>query len=224
MKNRLMGFVAASALLVVLGIVLGVPRPASAQTPLTISTVGLTCTNGVCVLGTGNVGTFLNLAISASGGAGPTPFTWRVVAGHLPAGLKLAKFFGVESTEITGTPTKVETSTFTVQVQDGAGATAQQAFSLTINPPLPLVVNTPSGCCSPGTVGTPYSVQFFAVGGVQPYTWALVAGQFPPGLSLARDGLLSGTPTTTGTFTFTVQVTDKAGTQATGGPFSITVS
>src|SRR5205807_84729 len=137
-------------------------------------------------------------------------FTWRVVAGHLPAGLKMAKFFGVESTEITGTPTKVETSTFTIQVQDGAGDTAQQAFSLTINPPLPLVVNTPSGCCSPGTVGTPYSVQFFAVGGVQPYTWALVAGQFPPGLSLAKNGLLSGTPTTAGTFTFTVQVTDKA--------------
>ena len=224
MKNRLMSFVAASALLVVLGFVLGVPRPASAQTPLTISTVGLTCTNGVCDLGTGNVGTFLNLAISASGGAGPTPFTWRVVAGHLPAGLKLAKFFGVESTEITGTPTKVETSTFTVQVQDGAGDTAQQAFSLTINPPLPLVVNTPSGCCSPGTVGTPYSVHFFAVGGVQPYTWALVAGQFPPGLRFTKGGLLSGTPTTAGTFTFTVQVTDKARAQATGGPFSITIS
>ncbi len=220
MKDRLMGIVAASALLVVLG----VPRPASAQTPLTISTVGLTCTNGVCDLGTGNVGTFLNLAISASGGTGPTPFTWRVVVGKLPAGLKLARFFGVESTEITGTPTKVETSTFTVQVQDGAGDTAQQAFSLTINPPLPLVVNTPSGCCDPGTVGTPYSVQFFAVGGVQPYTWALVAGQFPPGLRLAKGGLLSGTPTTSGTFTFTVQVTDKAGAQATGGPFSITIS
>jgi large repetitive protein len=210
----------------VLAVVLGLPRSALAQTPLTISATGLTCTNGVCDLGTFNVGTFLNQALSASGGSGTStgPDQWQVIAGHLPASLKMAKFFGVESTEITGTPTKVETSTFTEQVQDPAGDTAQQALSMTIDPPLPLVVTTPSNCCSAGTVGTAYSAHFFAVGGVQPYTWVLVAGQFPPGLSLDRSGLLSGTPTTTGTFTFTVQVTDKAGTQVTGGPFSITVS
>jgi len=226
MKKGRAAIVAASSLLVVLGVVLAFVRPVFAQTPLTISTVGLTCTNGVCDLGTFNVGTFLNQSLDATGGSGTStgPDQWRVVAGHLPAGLKMAKFFGVESTLITGTPTKVETSTFTVQVQDGAGDTAQQAFSITINSPLPLVVNTPSNCCSPGTVGTAYSVHFFAVGGVQPYAWALVAGQFPPGLRLDKSGLLSGTLTTAGTFTFTVQVTDKAGAQATGGPFSITVS
>src|SRR6266568_6808940 len=157
MKQLLVAVVASSLLLVDLGL----PRHVSAQnSPLTINTTGLSCSNGVCDLGSGNVGTFLNLAISASGGSGPTPFTWKVVSGKLPAGLKMARFFGVESTEITGTPTKVETSTFTVQVKDGAGDTAQQAFSLTIDPPLPLVVNTPSACCDPGTVGTPYSVQF----------------------------------------------------------------
>src|SRR5712691_202479 len=118
MKRMLAPVVAASSLL----LVFGVPVQASAQTaPLTIITAGLTCTNGVCDLGTGNVGTFLNLSISSSGGSGPTPFTWRVVSGKLPAGLKMAKFFGVESTEVTGTPTKVETKTFTAQVRDGAG-------------------------------------------------------------------------------------------------------
>ena len=46
------------------------PGQALAQTePLSISTAGLTCTNGVCDLGAGNVGTFLNLAISSTGGA-----------------------------------------------------------------------------------------------------------------------------------------------------------
>ncbi len=73
----------------------GLPAQAFAQAePLSISTVGLTCTNGVCDLGTGNVGTFLNLAISATGGSGPTPFTWKRVSGKLPAGLSMAKFFG----------------------------------------------------------------------------------------------------------------------------------
>src|SRR5439155_22204200 len=118
------------------------PRLVSSQSQLTIDTAGLTCTNGVCDLGSGNVGTFLNLSISASGGSGPTPFTWRVVSGKLPAGTKMAKFFGVESTEITGTPTTVESSTFTAQVTDGAVNTAQQAFNITFNPTLPLPITS----------------------------------------------------------------------------------
>ncbi len=204
-------------------VVLGLPRQVSAQGSLTINTTGLTCTNGVCELGTGNVGTFLNLSISASGGSG-TPFMWKVVSGKLPAGLKMAKFFGVESTEITGTPTTVETSTFTAQVTDGAGDTAQQAFSITINPPLPLVI-TSGSCCVDGTVGVAYSTNFFADGGVQPYTWSISSGQLPPGLNLDKKAPagISGTPTTTGTFTFTVTVTDKTGTQ-TSEPGSITIN
>jgi hypothetical protein len=204
---------------------LALPGQASAQNePLTISTAGLTCTNGVCDLGSGNVGTFLNLAISSSGGSGPTPFTWKVVSGKLPAGTKMARFFGVESTEITGTPTKAATSTFTAQVTDGARDTAQQAFSITIDPPLPLVI-TSGSCCPAGTVGVAYHVNFFADGGVQPYTWSIPSGQIPPGLTLASrpPAGLSGTPTTAGTFTFTVAVTDKAGAQTTE-PGSITIS
>ena len=213
-----------AACLFLLVLVLGQPHQVSAQNqPLTIDTTGLTCTNGVCNLGTGNVGTFLNLSISASGGSGPTPFTWRVVSGKLPARLKMAKFFGVESTEITGTPTTVETSTFTVQVTDGAGDTAQQAFSITIDQPLPLVI-TSGSCCPDGTVGSAYHTNFFADGGVQPYTWSIPSGQLPPGLKLdnrAPAGL-SGTPTTAGTYNFTVAVTDKTGTQTTE-PGSITI-
>ena len=222
-KTKLAAAVAASLLLLVL--VLGQHLQVSAQNePLTISTTGLTCTNNVCDLGTGNVGTFLNLSISASGGSGPTPFTWKLVSGKLPAGLKMAKFFGVESTEITGTPTTVETSTFTVQVTDGAGDTAQQAFSITIDHPLPLVI-TSGSCCSDGTVGSAYHTNFFADGGVQPYTWSIASGQLPPGLKLDRRAPagLSGTPTTAGTFNFTVAVTDKTRTQTTE-PGSITIN
>jgi large repetitive protein len=194
--------------------------------PLAISTAGLICTNGVCELGPGNVGTFFYVAISSSGGTGPTPFNWTLVAGRLPDGLTLndPRQCGVHCVSITGTPTTVQATTFTIQVQDGAGATAQQAFSIAINPPRPLVVTTPGNCCPPGTIGAAYSIHFFADGGVQPYSWSLAAGQFPPGLRLDPSGLLSGTPSTTGTFTFTMRVTDNTGAQATGGPFSITIS
>lgn len=203
----------------------GVPVQAFAQDqPLAIDTTGLTCTNGLCDLGTGNVGTFLNVSLSATGGSGPTPFTWKVVSGKLPAGLKMARFFGVESTEVTGTPTQAETSTFTARVTDGAGDQAQQAFSLTIGPPLPLLI-TSGSCCASGTVGVAYHTNFFANGGVQPYTWSIPSGRLPPGLKLdpRPPAGISGTPTAPGTFTFTVAVTDKTKTQTTE-PGSITIA
>lgn len=70
-----------------------------------------------------------------------------------------------------------------------------------------------------------YRANFFADGGVQPYTWSIPSGELPPGLTLVKSAPagLSGTPTTAGTFTFTVAVTDKAGTQTTL-PSSITIS
>jgi len=132
--------------------------------------------------------------------------------------------FGVYSAQIAGTPTQVQTTNFTLQVTDGVGDTAQQAFTLTINPPQPLVI-TSGSCCPDGTVGTAYHTNFFASGGVQPYTWSISSGQIPPGLRLAASppAGLSGTPTTRGTFTFTVTVTDSKGTR-TSEPGSITVS
>jgi putative Ig domain-containing protein len=61
-----------------------------------------------------------------------------------------------------------------------------------------------------------------ASGGTAPYYWSVV-GVFPPGLTLPVSGTASGTPTSAGTFKFTVQVDDAAGGSATGGA-SITIS
>jgi Putative Ig domain len=64
-----------------------------------------------------------------------------------------------------------------------------------------------------GTVGTPYGPgglghSLVATGGTPPYTWALIGGMLPPGLTLSSAGLISGTPTAAGLFYFTAQVTD----------------
>lgn len=171
----------------------------------------------------GNVGTFYGNFITSSGGQG-TPHEFRIIAGRLPSGLTMAKSFGVQSTSITGTPTRVETTSFTVQVQDQTGHSATATFSLTIDPARPLVITNQSSTLAPGTFGTAYAIGLFADGGVQPYTWAIVAGQLPPGLSLTTSpGRVTGTPTTGGTFTFTARVTDSGGQQA-SREFSITVS
>ena len=53
-----------------------------------------------------------------------------------------------------------------------------------------------------------------AAGGVPPYTWSLGAGALPPGLAMDASGAVSGTPGALGSFLFTVQVTDEAGTTA----------
>jgi hypothetical protein len=72
-------------------------------------------------------------------------------------------------------------------------------------------------------VGVSYQLQLFADGSVRPYSWSVVAGQLPPGLSLRRSGLISGLPAAAGTFAFTARATDQAGAQA-ARQFSIVVT
>ena len=58
-----------------------------------------------------------------------------------------------------------------------------------------------------GSAGRIYSTQLQAIGGTTPYTWSVAPGsQLPPGLGVRPGGMLSGTPTTTGSFSFTVYV------------------
>jgi hypothetical protein len=81
-------------------------------------------------------------------------------------------------------------------------------FVIASNPPvLSVSCNNPP----PGIVGTVYTHTFLVSAGTPPYTFSISAGSLPPGLSLnAATGVASGTPTTAGTFPFTVQVTDSA--------------
>lgn len=79
--------------------------------------------------------------------------------------------------------------------------------------PGPLSVTTTS--LPNGAVGTSYSQSLQASGGTQPYSWSLVQGTLPPGLTLTAAGLISGMPTTSGTYNFTVNVTDNAQATAT---------
>jgi len=62
-----------------------------------------------------------------------------------------------------------------------------------------------------GMLGTPYSQTITASGGTGPYTFAVTMGTLPPGLTLATNGTLSGTPTSAGSFTFVVTATDHGG-------------
>ncbi len=70
-------------------------------------------------------------------------------------------------------------------------------------------ITTNSGL-PPATLNTAYTQTLAANGGATPYTWSVVSGTLPAGLSLSSDGVISGTPTAAGTSTFTVNVTGSA--------------
>ncbi len=192
------------------------PTPTPTTTPLMITTTSLP---------NGNVCASYSAFITANKGGGSSLDTWSIVSGALPAGLTMTTSYGIQSTLVFGTPTTVQSTAFTVQVQDSAGETATQPLSITIDPPAALVITSPTP--PPATVGTSYFTNLFANGGCQPYTWSITAGQLPPGLALVKGSnggtTISGTPTTAGTFTFTETVTDSKGTRA-SQQFSITVT
>ena len=74
-----------------------------------------------------------------------------------------------------------------------------------------------------GIAGIAYSETITAQGGTSPYTFAITAGALPAGTAMSSGGLISGTPTTAATYSFTVKVTDTSsafGTQA----FTIIIS
>jgi hypothetical protein len=164
----------------------------------------------------GTIGQAYNQTLQATGGIGAR--TWSIVAGNLPAGLNLDQTTGV----ISGTPIVPEgTSSFTVRVADAAGQDDTQALSIVINllnPPSITTTTLPGG-----TVGQPYSQTLQATGGIGALTWTLAGGSLPAMLSLSQDGVISGTPTNTGTSNFTVRVADTLN-QSDTQSLSITVS
>jgi chitodextrinase len=147
----------------------------------------------------GETGTLYSQTLNASGGK--TPFTWSIVSGTIPDGLTLDGATGT----ISGTPTTVGTSVFIVEVTDAGSRTDTESLSISVYDPL--VITTTS--LSDGEPGIPYNQTLAATGGLAPYSWGIINGTLPDGLSLnGVTGDISGTPTTAGTSNFTVQVTD----------------
>lgn len=137
--------------------------------------------------------------LQAAGGAGT--YDWTVVAGSLPPGVTLSGG-GVFS----GTPTDPGTFTFTLRATSGVGdyvRTADGEFTVQVTYP-PLVITNP-GLPFGGTGASYTPTQLTATGGNNQYTWSIVSGSLPPGLTMA-DGLISGLPTIGGLYPLTVKV------------------
>ena len=102
--------------------------------------------------------------------------------------------------------------TFKVAAQNAAGTGPQSAASTAVTPNAnpTLTFTAPPA----GEVGIAYSSQLPVNGGTAPFAWTVTVGTLPAGLSLSSSGLLAGSPTSAGSFTYTVQVTDANGQSA----------
>ncbi len=161
----------------------------------------------------GEVGASYSDQLAVTGGT--SPFTWTVSAGSLPPGVTLSSAGGL----LSGTPTAAGTFSFTVKVTDSASLSATAALTLTVIPAPSLSNPAPPQ----GWTNTVYSDTLTVSGGQAPYAWTVSSGSLPAGISLSSDGVLTGQPTVTGTFAFTVKVTDAKAQFATQA-LSITVA
>ena len=135
----------------------------------------------------------------ATGGDGV--YAWSLETGALPNGMTLAS-----DGALTGIPAEGGTFTFTVRVTDGGARIATRGLSLIVNrAPTIQTLNLP-----PGQPGEAYAAQLVATGGTGTYNWSVAGGALPDGLTLSAAGSIAGTPTTVGSTTFTVRVTDQA--------------
>lgn len=146
-------------------------------------------------------GTAYSQTVTASGGNGS--YSFAVFSGSLPSGMTLAS-----DGTLSGTPTSSGSYSFTLTATDGNGFTGSRPYTLTIaSPTLSLSPASIPG----GSTGTPYSQTFSTSGGIAPYSYSMLTGALPTGITLSSGGLLSGTPIASGTSNFTVRSTDAHG-------------
>jgi large repetitive protein len=147
----------------------------------------------------------LRFLLKEGSGCSPGDDSWSVTSGSFPPGLTLASE-GI----VSGTPTQAGNFTFFIRVSYPTypgcnGGWSDKQVTIPIQPEIPRLILQPEQSAVPiSTVGAAFSLQMMS-NLTDAKTWTLASGSLPTGVNLdAASGLISGTPTTAGTFSFTV--------------------
>jgi outer membrane autotransporter protein len=140
--------------------------------------------------------------LSATGGSTPYTFALTSGAGSLPTGMSFS------NNTLSGTPTQAGTFNLSFSVTDNVGATGTKSYSLTVGSPTITLSQQPTTAF----IGSAYSFTLVATGANAPYTYTPHTGSDipPPGLVLSSNGVISGTPTTLGSYSFKVDAVDSS--------------
>jgi len=151
----------------------------------------------------GDVGLSYSYSLSGAGGLPPHSYSITFSSGTLPPGLTFAP--GNPAT-LSGKPSATGQFTFALKVGDGAQDFTSATYTVQIYPTLKITTaSLPSA-----TNGKAYSTTVYASGGIPECIWG--ATNLPPGLSIGYySGVISGTPTKTGSYNVVVTVTDFYG-------------
>ena len=147
--------------------------------------------------------------------------TFKISSGGLPPGLSLSSDEGVAR----GTPTQSGSFTFFITVSytcgiggKGPGIFSDQQYTINVNggtPPKPkLTVTTPG--LPDANLNQAYTAPALQASGDTVTSWTLAGGALPAGLVLAPTGVISGTPTQSGSFSFTVQANGNGSSDTRG--------
>ncbi|HLY61894.1 MAG TPA: putative Ig domain-containing protein [Terriglobia bacterium] len=175
------------------------------------------------------VGNAYSSPLAATGGI--APYTWKATS-TLPAGISLGT-----GGMLKGIPTTAGTYSINFLLTDAAGASAKETLTLTVVKGLSTTTADPTNSTATsgsttapapaisslkitttsltnGTVGIAYSGSLLVTGGRSPYSWTIQSGALPPGMTLGGGGLFKGTPTGSGSYSFTVHVLDSSDASA----------
>jgi hypothetical protein len=188
------------------------PHQSSQNFTLTVTCPGVSVQNPAVT--TGTAGTPFSQSFTQAGGT--TPVSFSLNSGVLPPGLTLSAA-GV----LSGTPTASGTFPITVKVTDVGGCIGVgPTYNLVISCH-PVTVNNPA--TATGTATAAFSQTFTQSGAISGATFSINSGTLPTGLTLSTAGVLSGTPTQTGSFPITVKVTDGQGCTGISATYTLVI-
>ena len=169
-----------------------------ASIPITIATGNLVSIT-TAQLPTARLNQSYSASFQATGGT--APYSWFVSGGNLPSGLFLSP-----SGVLSGTPNQSGTFNFTIRATDNLGNQAQASYTINVNNSNITLSNT---TLNPAVLNQGYTATLSAFGGTAPYTYSVTGGALPAGIAVATNGVVSGTPTASGNYSFIVRVQDS---------------